>query len=199
MGYRDFLDKASDALKIGDFATARSIVNVDYKNIQTISAEVGASDIFNHLSFSVEGKYKKLDIKGNDMNYAKDHFSMFLRMDAVWKKFSVQCEYEVIPEYSLMFNNVWGSQLTNRSIKVSYRLNSITFTADWIFPLQKEGQTNYEYALSDVHPRSTCLVNMDSSNCIYLGIIWNFNFGKSFKKGYRTLNNSGSYDSGIVQ
>lgn len=27
MGYRDFLDKASDALKIGDFATARSIAD----------------------------------------------------------------------------------------------------------------------------------------------------------------------------
>ena len=86
----------------------------------------------------------------------------------------------------------------SQDIYAQYKLKNLYITLTWHCPFNKEGYKYESEGLSAVHPYMHVNWTANNGNMLVLGLSWNINYGKSFSKGRKSLNNGG-YDDGMIK
>ena len=118
-------------------------------------------------------------------------------VDAVWNKFNIGCEFDITPKISLYGEDLSYKDMS-QDIYAQYKLKNLYITLTWHCPFNKEGYKYESEGLSEVHPYRHVNWTANNGNMLVLGLSWNINYGKSFSKGRKSLNNGG-YDDGMIK
>lgn len=171
--------------------------NSKYFNGMWQQAEFGVKDLWDHLSISVDVAWKHQESKGDGFHYKRSFVRSDINASYVYKNFITGCGFNITPDWDLC-GETYNRSERQQYIFAQYKVKSWTFGVTWHCPFNKKG---YEYKAecwSKVHPLTQKNNIGNNGNMIVLGATWNANFGKSFKKSEKTLNNGG-YDNGIVR
>lgn len=180
--------------------------NGDYASRLALQAEVGVNNLWNHVNICVDGTWKEERTEGTtmaQMNDARDYshthrnFTSNISLSCFWDKFVAGCYFTMTPQWTLQGELIYKSEVS-QSIYAQYRLKDWTFTLDWLCPFNKNGYSYESKSMNTLTPWHRKNWTRENANMIALGVVYKANFGKSFKKGQKTLHNGG-YDSGSVQ
>ncbi|MDD2960798.1 MAG: carboxypeptidase regulatory-like domain-containing protein [Muribaculaceae bacterium] len=157
---------------------------------------LGVQNLFNHLSlFGVIGWNDYiLDLK--DEHYTDKRFYISLQGSLYFGQWTFSANYDILPQYSMPGNVLSRSERWN-TVGIQYRLNNWRFSLTGINLFTKRGALYEDTTLSTVHPEESEVSIKDNANMVMLGINYRVNFGKSFNKARRSLQNRGGIDTGV--
>lgn len=171
--------------------------NSDYFNSMYFNAELGMRKLFKFLYISLNGTLSRDESKGIDFHHEHVNFYSSVDVQAVWNKFNIGCEFDITPKISLYGENLSYKDMS-QDIYAQYKLKNLYITLTWHCPFNKEGYKYDSEGLSAVHPYRHVNWTANNGNMLVLGLSWNINYGKSFSKGRKSLNNGG-YDDGMIK
>ena len=105
--------------------------------------------------------------------------------------------FTLLPQWALYGENYSVSEMA-QSIYVQYRWKSLTAMLMWHCPFNPKGYRYETEGLSTVHPYRHINWTANNGNMFVLGLTWQMDFGKQYRKGEKTLHNGG-YDNGMVR
>lgn len=170
--------------------------NAKVENSLYASFSVGAKRIWDHVDFSVDGLWKREMSKGKDYCIVNKDFSGDINLSANWEKFSFGGAFTYSPCWSLYGEMLISSEKT-QYIFARYKMKNLSISVNWLCPLNSKGFYYSSICQSKVYSFQEEHWTVQNGNMVLLNLTWNLNFGKSFRKGSKTLNNGG-YDAGIV-
>lgn len=170
--------------------------NSDFHNSLYIYGEAGVKNLWEHINIALDAKLKREQSKGEGFHHINDNFSLNLDFQTVWNKFILGCNFNLKPEWTLDGEYLDQSERA-QNIYASYNWKNLALRLIWQCPFNPKGYSYEFMSMSETHPLKHINWTSDNGNMISLGLSWNFEFGTSFKKGSKTLQNGG-YDSGSV-
>lgn len=171
--------------------------NSTYFNGMWQQAEFGVKDLWGHLTISADVAWKHQESKGKDFHYTRRFVRSDINASYVYNNFVTGCGFNITPDWDLN-GETYNRAERQQYIYAQYKHKQWTFNLTWHCPFNPKGYVYKSECWSKVHPL-TCQNNTgNNGNMIVLGVTWQANFGKSFKKSQKTLQNGG-YDSGIVR
>jgi len=171
--------------------------NCNYFNGMWQQVEFGVKDLWDHLTVSLDVAWKHQESKGKDFHYTRRFVRSDINASYVYKQFVAGCGFNITPDWDLM-GEYYQRAERQQYIYAQYSLKHWAFNLTWHCPLNPKG---YEYKAecwNKVHPITGKNNIGNNGNMIVIGATWKANFGKSFKKSQKTLQNGG-YDSGIIR
>jgi len=160
-------------------------------------AEAGVKNLWDHVNFMADAKYKHMQSNGSNFRNSQNNFSSNIDFQLVWEKISGGCRFTILPEWVLNGENLLSIE-RSQNIYFQYRWKDLTASLIWHCPFNSKGYSYELKYLSEVHSGHHINYTRENANMIVLGINWSFGFGKSFNKSEKTLFNGG-YDSGTVK
>lgn len=174
-----------------------SPINADFFNCLYLSFETGVRQLFQHINISFYGSLRRDQSVGGGFSHLNNNFGSGVNAQAYWNNFVVGCNFDITPSCSLNGEELWYNEMS-QNIYIQYKWKDFYFTVQWDCPFNNEGYKFETVGLSNVHPYHNTNWTANNGNMIALGIAWQINYGKSFKKGQKTLWNGG-YDDGMVK
>lgn len=171
--------------------------NSTYFNAMWQQAELGVKDLWNHLTISVDVAWKHQESKGTDFHYTRRFIRSDINASYVYKGFVAGCGFNITPDWDLM-GETYNRAERQQYIYAQYKMGHWAFNLTWHCPFNPKGYVYKSECWNKVHSLTGGNNIGNNGNMIVLGATWNANFGKSFKKSEKTLQNGG-YDSGIVR
>lgn len=171
--------------------------NADYKNGCYADAEVGVQGLWQHFNLSVDGAYIRYKSVGYDFSHTKDHFTAAANAQFYWKSLVAGANFTLLPDWYLDGEDYSLNEM-NQTLYVQYRWRSLTAMLMWLCPFNPQGYRYETIGLSEVHPYQHVHNTANNGNMVVLGLTWQMNFGKQYRKSEKTLQNGG-YDNGMVK
>ena len=171
--------------------------NSDYYRSIYINAEIGTKKLFKFLYISFYGNLRRDESKGVDFHHENVNFYSNVEVQAVWKNFNIGCDFDITPHISLYGESLNYSEMS-QDIYAQYKYKDLYITLTWLCPFNKDGFKYQTEGLSEIHPYKHTNWTANNGNMLSLGLSWKINYGKSFKKVYKSLRNGG-YDDGMVK
>lgn len=172
-------------------------LNGKYDKSMQVGAQINYKNIFKHFNVMLNGYYTHSETKGVGYKHHLNNFRSNLTLQAYFGNFTCgmgQC----LSTARYLYGETVKSNERMSYCYAQYRYNKFTFGAQLLCPFQKDG-FKYEYRnLSAVNPGYHVNWTKNNGNMFVLQVVYQANFGKSFKKNRKTLNNK-SYDSGTVK
>lgn len=153
--------------------------------------------LFNHLNIIVTTRYSSYQTKGNGYKHNLDNFSGHVTLQAYFGDWTFGAGQSFATQKYLSGTTI-GSYENQSYIYAQYKYRNFYFGATVLCPFQKDGFKYETEFLSSVNPGYSVNWTKDNGNMFELSVTYQANFGKSFKKNRKTLNNK-SYDNGMVQ
>ena len=175
----------------------RTYHNADYWHVPYAYAVVGVQGLWNCLNLSLDGTYYHYVSKGSEFTHTRDNFTADINAQFYWKSLVAGANFTLLPQWTLHSENYTMSEMA-QSLYVQYRWRSLTAMLAWHCPFNKEGYRYETIGLSTVHPYRHTNWTANNGNMLVLGLTWQMDFGKQFRKGEKTLQNGG-YDNGMVR
>jgi len=171
--------------------------NCSYFNGMWQQVELGVKDLWDHLTVSLDVAWKHQESKGEEFHYVRRFIRSDINASYVNKQFVAGCGFNITPDWDLMGENYARAE-RQQYIFAQYALKHWAFNVTWHCPFNKRGYVYKSECWSKVHSMSGQNSIGNNGNMIVLGATWKGNFGKSFNKSQKTLQNGG-YDSGIIR
>lgn len=171
--------------------------NADNWHVPYFQGEVGVKGLWDHLNLTLVGTYYHYVSEGPEFSHTRDNLTAAANAQFYWKGFVAGASFTLLPHYTLLAENYTRDEM-NQEMYVQYRWRSLTFTAMWLCPLNPDGYSYEVQGLSAVHPFRHTHWTANNGNMVVLGLNWQMDFGRQFRKGEKTLNNGG-YDNGMVR
>jgi len=171
--------------------------NSTYFNGMWQQAEFGVKNLWDHLTISLDVAWKHQESKGEGFHYTRRFVRSDINASYVYKNFVAGCGFNITPDWNLA-GEYYHMAERQQYIYAQYKLKNWSFDITWHCPFNSKGYEYKSECWSKVHPLTHRNNIGNNGNMITLGVTWNANFGKSFKKSEKTLQNGG-YDSGIVR
>jgi len=100
------------------------------------------------------------------------------------------------------YNSLFGENINygeaSSGFNVNYRIKNIRLGAGMWYPFQARGWVGRGKRISELAQQSSTTYIRDNGNMVTLSFSWNFNYGRKYQAGRKTLNNA-DYDSGVVK
>ena len=171
--------------------------NADLWYVPYAYAEVGVRNLWNHLNLSFDGTYYHYVSKGSEFYHTRDNFTANANAQFYWNNLVAGANFTLLPQWTLNSESYTMSEMA-QSIYMQYRYKSLTVMLAWHCPFNKDGYRYETIGLSAVHPYHHTHWTANNGNMVVLGLIWQMDYGKQYRKGEKTLQNGG-YDNGMVR
>lgn len=171
--------------------------NSTYFNAMWQQVEFGVKDLWNHLTVSLDVAWKHQESKGKDFHYVRRFIRSDINASYVYKQFVAGCGFNITPDWDL-YGETYNRAERQQYIYAQYTLKHWSFNVTWHCPFNPKGYEYKSECWSKVHPLTSKNNIGNNGNMIVIGATWKANFGKSFNKSQKTLQNGG-YDSGIIR
>ena len=159
--------------------------------------ETGVKGLWNHLNLSFAGVYFHYVSEGPEFSHTRDNIAAEINVQFFWKGVVAGANFTLLPRLKLLAEDFTKDEMT-QEIYLQYRWKSLTASAMWLCPLNPDGYSYEVQGLSAIHPFRHTHWTADNGNMFVLGLTWQMDFGRQFRKGEKTLNNGG-YDNGMVR
>lgn len=159
--------------------------------------ETGVKGLWNHLNLSFAGVYFHYVSEGPEFSHTRDNIAAEINVQFFWKGVVAGANFTLLPRVKLLAEDYTKDEMT-QEVYLQYRWKSLTASAMWLCPLNPDGYSYEVQGLSAVHPFRHIHWTADNGNMFVLGLTWQMDFGRQFRKGEKTLNNGG-YDNGMVR
>ena len=171
--------------------------NADLWQCFYANGQVGVQGLWKCLNLSLTGMYLHYNSEGADFSHTKDNFTADVEAQFYWKGLVAGANFTLLPQWTLYGEDYSVSEMA-QSIYVQYRWRSLTAMLMWHCPFNPDGYRYEAEGLSAVHPYSRTHWTANNGNMLVLGLTWQMDFGRQFRKGEKTLQNGG-YDNGMVR
>ena len=171
--------------------------NADLWYVLYAYAEVGVRNLWNHLNLSLDGTYYHYVSKGSEFYHTRDNFTANANAQFYWNNLVAGANFTLLPQWTLNSETYTMSEMA-QSIYMQYRHKSLTAMLTWHCPFNKDGYRYETIGLSAVHPYHHTHWTANNGNMVVLGLTWQMDYGKQYRKGEKTLQNGG-YDNGMVR
>ena len=158
---------------------------------------VGVQGLWKCLNLSLNGMYLHYNSEGAVFSHTKDNFTASANAQFYWKSLVAGANFTLLPQWTLYGEDYTVAEMA-QSIYVQYRWKSLTAMLMWHCPFNPNGYRYETEGLSTVHPYSHTHWTANNGNMLVLGLTWQMDFGKQYRKGEKTLQNGG-YDNGMVK
>ena len=159
--------------------------------------ETGVKGLWNHLNLSFAGVYFHYVSEGPEFSHTRDNIAAEINVQFFWKGVVAGANFTLLPRVKLLAEDYTKDEMT-QEVYLQYRWKSLTASAMWLCPLNPDGYSYEVQGLSAIHPFRHTHWTADNGNMFVLGLTWQMDFGRQFRKGEKTLNNGG-YDNGMVR
>lgn len=159
--------------------------------------ETGVKGLWNHLNLSFAGVYFHYVSEGPEFSHTRDNIAAEINVQFFWKGVVAGANFTLLPRVKLLAEDYTKDEM-NQEVYLQYRWKSLTASAMWLCPLNPDGYSYEVQGLSAIHPFRHTHWTADNGNMFVLGLTWQMDFGRQFRKGEKTLNNGG-YDNGMVR
>lgn len=173
------------------------LVNADYWNACYAGVESGVQGLWQHVNFSVEGDCIQYQSVGPGYSHTKSHVTAAANAQFYWKSLVAGANFTLLTNWFLN-GEEYGPNEMAQTIYVQYRWNSLQAMLAWHCPFNPKGYRYEAIGLSEVHPYHHVHYTANNGNMVVLGLTWQMNFGKQYRKSEKTLQNGG-YDNGMVK
>lgn len=171
--------------------------NTDLWQCLYTNGQVGVQGLWKCINLSLTRMYLHYTSEDADFSYTKDNFTAAANAQFYWKSFVAGANFTLQPQWTLYGEEYSVSEMA-QSIYVQYRWKSLTAMLMWHCPFNPKGYRYETTGLSNVHPYNHVHWTADNGNMVVLGLTWQMDFGRQFRKGEKTLQNGG-YDNGMVK
>ena len=175
----------------------RTLQNADHWQALFANANMGVQGLWQCLNLSLFWDYGHYTTEGENFSHTRDNFTTTVNAKYYWKSLVVGASFTLLPEWQLYGEDYTMSEM-EQSIYVQYRWKSLTAMLMWHCPFNPDGYRYETIGLSAVHPYRHTNWTANNSNMLVLGLTWQMDFGKQYRKGEKTLQNGG-YDNGMVK
>ncbi len=169
--------------------------NGNYTDNITTQLDLSYQNLFNHLTISASIGWDKYTI--SDINEKNTLNKMFANIsaNAYFGNWTIYANYCIAPRYSLD-GRTFCRDIRFDYFGAKYRWHDFSFGARVINAFTKKGFYQESNTPSKVHPINNTFYIKDFANMFELNIIYRINFGKSYQRANRTLQNGG-IDTGV--
>lgn len=171
--------------------------NENYQDEMGVQLNLGYRGIFNHINIFAECSWNRYSVNGAGFNHILNNFESFIEVEAFWGNWTVGGDVKITPKKYFSGENLITDDAWN-SVYVQYKFKDFYFTASISNLFKNDGWSYVSENLSSVHPSYSKITIANNANMVRLGVTYKVNFGKSFKKGRKTLKND-DYESGMTK
>lgn len=171
--------------------------NADLWQCLYANGMVGVQGLWKCLNLSINGMYLHYNSEGAGFSHTKDNFTASANAQFYWKSLVAGANFTLLPQWTLYGEDYTVSEMT-QSIYVQYRWKSLTAMLMWHCPFNPNGYRYETEGLSAVHSYSHTHWTANNGNMVVLGLTWQMDFGRQFRKDEKTLQNGG-YDNGMIK
>ena len=175
----------------------RSYHNADRWQCLFGYAQVGAQGLWHHLNLSLDATYFHYISQSSLFLHTRDNFTASANAQCYWNSFVAGANFTLFPQWTLHGENYVMNEMA-QTIYIQYRWRSLQAMLSWHCPFNPDGYRYETIGLSAVHPYRHTNWTANNGNMLVLGLTWQMDFGKQFRKGEKTLQNGG-YDNGMVR
>lgn len=175
----------------------RNLQNADRWQALFANAKMGVQGLWQSLNISVFWDYGHYISEGENFTHTKDNLTATFDAQYYWKNLVAGAFFTILPEWQLYGEDFTMSEMA-QSIYVQYRWESLTAMLMWHCPFNPKGYRYETEGLSTVHPYRHTNWTANNGNMVVLGLTWQMDFGRQYRKSEKTLRNGG-YDNGMVR
>lgn len=175
----------------------RSYHNADRWQCLFGYAQVGAQGLWHHLNLSLDATYFHYISQSSLFLHTRDNFTASANAQFYWNSFVAGANFTLFPQWTLHGENYVMNEMA-QTIYIQYRWRSLQAMLSWHCPFNPDGYRYETIGLSAVHPYRHTNWTANNGNMLVLGLTWQMNYGKQYRKGEKTLQNGG-YDNGMVR
>jgi hypothetical protein len=171
--------------------------NADLWQCLYANGQVGVQGLWKCLNLSLTGMFLHYNSKGVDFSHTRDNFTALANAQFYWKRLVAGANFTFLPQWTL-YGEDYSVREMAQSIYVQYRWESLTAMLMWHCPFNPKGYRYETEGLSAVHPYRHTNWTANNGNMVVLGLTWQMDFGRQYRKSEKTLQNGG-YDNGMVR
>ncbi len=169
--------------------------NGNYTDNLSVQMDLSYQNLFNHLTVSASVGWDKYVISEVDERNTLDKVWAGISANAYFGNWTIYANYSVAPRYSLD-GRTFCRDIRFDYFGAKYRWRDFSFGARVINAFTKRGFLQETNTPSKVHPVFNTFFIKDFANMVELNIVYRANFGKSYQRANRTLQNNG-IDTGV--
>lgn len=159
--------------------------------------EVGVRELWQCLTLSLQGACYHYNSTGTDFSHTKDNVTASANAQFHRKGLMAGASFTLLPLWQLYGENFTMSEM-EQTLYVQYRWKGLTAMLMWLCPFNPLGYRYETIGLSAVHPYRHINWTVENGNMVALGLTWQMDFGRQYRKSEKTLQNGG-YDNGMVR
>lgn len=171
--------------------------NADLWQCLYANGQVGVQGLWECLNLSLTGMFLHYNSEGADFSHIKDNFTASANAQFYWKSLVAGTNFTLLPQWTLYGEDYSVSEMA-QGLYVQYRWRSLTAMLMWHCPFNPDGYRYETEGLSAVHPYRHTNWTANNGNMVVLGLTWQMDFGRQYRKSEKTLQNGG-YDNGMVR
>lgn len=171
--------------------------NADLYRSWFVDATVGVKDLWKCLRLSMKAAWSHYDSEGAGFSHSRDNFSAYANAQFYRKGFVAGANFTLLPLWTLHGEDYARMEM-GQNLYLQYRWKNLTAMLIWHCPFNPDGYRYESEGISTVHPYYHTHWTGDNGNMVVLGLTWQMNFGKEYRKVEKTLQNGG-YENGIVR
>ncbi len=175
----------------------RSYHNADRWQCLFGYVQVGTQGLWHHLNLSLDATYFHYISQGPLFLHTRDNLTASANAQFYWDNFVAGANFTLLPQWTLHGENYVMNEMA-QTIYIQYRWRNLQAMLSWHCPFNPDGYRYETIGLSEVHPYRHTNWTANNGNMLVLGLTWQMSYGKSFRKGEKTLDNGG-YDNGMVR
>lgn len=149
--------------------------------------------LFGFLNLYCNAGFSRYWAKTNDFNHALNNFYWSVSVQMYYKQFSLSAFYKQ-PEKTLYNENLERGEKSSR-VTLMWQGKGVTVYASLYNPFTPDGNNYLSEYLSKYNPGRSKVNVGDNGNMFTLSVSLDLNFGKSYNKARRNINNADSGES----
>ncbi len=189
----EYVDDVSSPI-YGKFlqTTQNSRHNNDFSTILVL----GLSNLADHYSVRISGRYQKQSSDGFNHSWSKSYFATDGSVSAYFGNWQFNASAKLLPTYSLYGNNLWR-EFTWWSFDASWHKDSWTVSCNIsdLFRTRAYYQEHTTMAIGNVTKSKSWIA--DKNNWVSLTVRYQISFGKKSDKPQRNISGNTRADSGV--
>lgn len=171
------------------------VENGDYTDNINAQLDLSYQNLFDHITISASVGWDRYNIADRHEYYSLKKVYASISANAYFGNWTIFANYDIAPRYSL------DGRTFCRSIRYDYvgakfRWRNFSFGGRIVNPFTKRGFLQTLQTPSETRPVRNEFYIKDFANMAELNIVYFVNFGKSYNKARRTLQNGG-IDTGV--
>lgn len=171
------------------------IENGNYTDNISAQIDISYQNLFDHLTVSATIGWDKYTISEPGEKNTKDKLFTEISANAYFGNWTIFANYAIAPRYSLD-GRTFCRDIRFDYFGANYRWKDFSFGAKVINAFTRKGFYQQTETPSKVRPVHNTFYIKDFANMVELSIVYRVNFGKTFNRANRTLQNGG-IDTGV--